>query len=84
MKTVSEMNTGSAQGRQKMRLQDYNIYRFISIHRFFSVFSSRVFAIINVPSDLWFLCLTQIAEDGIGATDSQVINGSYTKSLVDI
>ena len=39
----------------------------------------RCLAVINVPSDQWFLCLTQIAEDGRGAIDD---DGSSTKSLM--
>ena len=31
----------------------------------------RCLAVINVPSDQWFLCLTQIAEDGRGAIINQ-------------
>ena len=31
----------------------------------------RCFALLYVPSDLWFLCLTQIAEDGRGAIYQQ-------------
>ena len=40
----------------------------------------QLLPIINVPSGLWFLCLTQIAEDGRGPTDR--INGSSAKSLL--
>ena len=37
------------------------------------------FSVLYVPSNIWFLCLTRIAEDGRGAIYLKMINGSSTK-----
>ena len=38
------------------------------------------FSVFCVPSDMWFLCLTQIAEDGRRAIYLEMTNGSSAKS----